>query len=360
MNLVQSKPPEEICLLRLSAIGDTCHVVPVVRTLQAVWPNTRIVWVIGKVEASLMAGLDGVEFIIFDKSRGWRAFLDLRRQLAGRRFRLLLCMHASLRANLASRMIKADLRLGFDRGRARDYQWLFTSHRIAAAGRQHVLDGLFGFLRALGIQEQVLRWDIPIPDRDREFAREQIPDQGRPSLVISPCSSHRARNFRNWGPEQYAMISDYAAETYGALVVLTGGPTDLERQYGLDIARFSHGQPLNLIGKTSLKQLLALLERASLVLCPDSGPAHMATAVGTPVVGLYATSNRFRTGPYLSQGLVVDAYPRAVQREFGKSVEDIPWGARVRDPSAMDLISVDEVKRAVDRVLGGVPPVVAS
>jgi heptosyltransferase I len=358
MNLVLSKPPEEICLLRLSAIGDTCHVVPVVRTLQAVWPNTRIVWVIGKLEASLMAGLDGVEFIIFDKSRGWRAYRDLRRQLAGRHFGLLLCMHASLRANLASRLINADIRLGFDRGRARDYQWLFTSHRIEAVAGQHVLDGLFGFLRALGIQEKLLRWDIPIPDNDRAFARMQIPDQDRPTLVISPCSSHRARNFRNWGAGQYAQVCDYVAETYGARVVLTGGSSALERQYGLDITRLSHCQPANLIGKTSLKQLLALLERASLLLCPDSGPAHMATAVGTPVVGLYATSNRFRTGPYLSQGLVVDAYPRAVQREFGKSVEEIPWGARVRDPSAMDLISVDEVKRAVDRVLGGVSAVV--
>ncbi len=113
----------------------------------------------------------------------------------------------------------------------------------------------------------------------------------------------------------------------------------------MQIARLSRCQAVNLIGKTSLKQLLALLERASLLLCPDSGPAHMATAVGTPVVGLYATSNRFRTGPYLSQDLVVDAYPRAVQREFGKSVEEIPWGARVRDPSAMGLISVDEVKK---------------
>ena len=360
MNLVLSKPPEEICLLRLSAIGDTCHVVPVVRTIQAVWPDTRIVWVIGKLEASLMAGLDGVEFIIFDKTRGWRAYQDLRRQLAGRHFGLLLCMHASLRANLASRLIKADIRLGFDRGRARDYQWLFTSHRIAAAARQHVLDGLFGFLRALGIQEKILRWDIPIPDLDRAFAREQIPDQGRPTLVISPCSSQRARNFRNWGAEQYAQVCDYVSATYGAQVVLTGGASNLELEYGLQIARLSRCQAVNLIGKTSLKQLLALLDRASLVLCPDSGPAHMATAVGTPVVGLYATSNRFRTGPYLSQDLVVDAYPRAVQREFGKSVEEIPWGARVRDPSAMGLISVDEVKKAIDRVLGKAAAGIAS
>jgi heptosyltransferase I len=352
MNPMISTPPKEICLLRLSAIGDTCHVVPVVRTLQAVWPNTRIVWVIGKLEASLMAGMEGVEFIIFDKSRGWRAFADLRRKLAGRRFGLMLCMHASLRANLASSMIRADLKLGFDRDRARDFQWLFTSRKIPPSPRQHVLDSLFEFVRALGITERVLRWDIPLDEEDLRFAIRYIPETGSPTLVISPCSSQRARNFRNWRAENYAQICDYVAQRHGARVILTGGPTELERLYGEDICRISQSQPLNLIGRTSLKQLLAVLSRCSALLCPDSGPAHMATAAGTPVVGLYATSNRWRTGPYLSQDLVVDAYPRAVEREFGKSVAQIPWGQRVRDPSAMDLIGVDEVGAAVDRALG--------
>lgn len=351
MNLALSNPPKELCLLRLSAIGDTCHVVPVVRTLQKVWPDTRIVWVIGKLEASLMAGMDGVEFIIFDKSRGRDAYRDLHRQLAGRKFEVLLCMHASLRANLAARMINADMRLGFDRARAKDFQWLFTSHRIPATPNQHVLDGLFEFIRALGVTEKVLRWDIPVSDEDRAFARELIPDSDRPTLVISPCSSQRARNFRNWLPEHYARVSDFVHDVHGARVILTGGPTDLERQYGEDISRLSHCEPVNVIGKTSLKQLLALLSRASVLLCPDSGPAHMATAAGTPVVGLYATSNRHRTGPYLSQDLVVDAYPEAVRRQFGKSVDELPWGARVRDPAAMELIGVDAVQQAIEKAL---------
>jgi heptosyltransferase I len=104
----------------------------------------------------------------------------------------------------------------------------------------------------------------------------------------------------------------------------------------------------DLIGRTTLKQLLALIARASVVVCPDSGPAHMATAVATPVVGLYATSNRHRTGPYLSQHLVVDRYPQAVQREFGKRVEDLRWGERVRNPGAMELIEVADVTAKLD------------
>ena len=110
-------PPQEVCILRLSAIGDTCHALPVVRTLQRAWPQTRFTWVIGGAEAALMAGIDGVELAVLDKSAAAGGFMGLRRHLAGRRFDLLLMMHASLRANLTSLMISASVRLGFDRPR---------------------------------------------------------------------------------------------------------------------------------------------------------------------------------------------------------------------------------------------------
>ncbi|MFP6830093.1 MAG: glycosyltransferase family 9 protein [Gammaproteobacteria bacterium] len=335
-------PPAELCLIRLSAIGDTCHTVPVVRAIQKAWPDARLTWIVGKTEHGLLQGLDGVEFVLFDKSRGRRAYLDVRRELSGRRFEILLHMHASMRANLVSLQVAANTKLGFDRARGRDYQWLFCRNRLAATPRQHVMDGLFELAAALGIEREELRWEIPVADADREFAVSQI-DDGGPSLIVSPCTGQRFRNFRNWSMDRYAAIVDYAAEQHGAKIFLTGGPTDLERDYGRGIVELARADVVNLIGQTTLKQLLALLERSSVVLCPDSGPAHMATAVGTPVVGLYATSNRHRTGPYLSQDLVVDKYPEAVRQELGRSVEEIRWGRRVRSPDAMSLIAVADV-----------------
>jgi heptosyltransferase I len=352
MSIDPARSPQDICFLRLSAIGDTCHVLPVIRTLQAKWPAARFTWIIGKVEASLMRGIDGVELIVFDKSRGWRAYLDVRTALRGRRFDLLLHMHASMRANIVSLNVKARNRLGFDRTRGRDYQWLFTNRKIPATPRQHVLDGLFEFAAYLGIEERQLRWDIPVSEQDREFAAQHV-DPVRPALIISPCSSQRFRNFRNWSVENYASVADYAYEAYGAQVLLSGGNSELEKQYAQDITRISHSQPVNLVGRTSLKELLSVLEAATVVICPDSGPAHMAGAVRTPVIGLYATSNRFRTGPYLYQDLVVDKYPQAVAQEFGKTPDDLPWGQRVRNPHAMDLIEVDDVKAKLDTVLAG-------
>ncbi len=347
MPLQLDQPPDRLCIVRLSAIGDTCHTLPVVRTIQRAWPDTEITWIIGRVEHSLMQGLEGIRFAVLDKSRGWRGYFDLRRQIDTHRFPLLLHMHPSQRANLASLAVSAPLRLGFDRARARDMHYYFCNRRIEARTHEHVMDSLFGFSDALGIERKELRWDIPIGQADREFAAQTISAE-RPSLIISPCAISRFRNYRNWRADRYAQVADYAATSYGADIFLTGGGTEQEAQYGAEIESGTQCRVTNLIGKTSLKQLLSLIARASVVVCPDSGPAHMATAVATPVVGLYATTNPVRAAPYLSKHLVVNKYPEAVQAEFGVPVEAIRFGRRVRKPEAMDLIGVHDVAEKLD------------
>ena len=130
-----AEPPRSVCLLRLSAIGDTCHVVPVVRTLQHAWPETQLTWIIGKAEARLMTLLDGVEFITVDKRAGLRARHALRSQLEGRHFDALLHMQVSFRSSLVARHVPAAVKLGFDRARARELQWLFTNARGGGGAR---------------------------------------------------------------------------------------------------------------------------------------------------------------------------------------------------------------------------------
>ncbi len=342
--------PAAICVMRLSAIGDCCHTLPVIRTIQSAWPQTAVTWIIGATEYPLFSGIDNVDFVIFDKNKKSAAYADIRRQLRGQRYPVFLDMHASMRANIASLSVKADVRVGFDRARARDWQWLFTNRKISPRPRQHVMDGLFGFVEAIGIEERVLRWDIPIADADHEFAR-QLKSNGQPLCVISPCSSQRFRNYRNWSVENYVATAEVLHERYAARIVLTGGPTEQEKDYGEQIRQAANCPVADLIGQTSLKRLLAVIDSADLLICPDSGPVHMATAVNTPVVGLYATSNPGRTGPHSSQHLVVNEYPQAVQREFGKPVEALRWGQRVRDPDAMDLIRVDSVLEKAALVL---------
>jgi heptosyltransferase I len=359
MQLPFGQPPSSLCIIRLSAIGDTCHTVPVVRAIQDAWPSTRLTWIIGKTEHTLLKDLEDVEFVVLDKAQGLRGYAAVRSELRGRRFDALLHMHASSRANIVSLLVRANLRIGFDKARARDQQWLFTNRKLPARRERHVMDGLFEFAELIGVpQPATPRWDIPVGEADVAAIAPHFAS-GRPTLVISPCTGQRFRNYRNWRADWYAQVADYAARRYGAQVLLTGGGTAIEHAYGRDITAAAQARPTNLIGKTSLKQLLAILARSSVVLCPDSGPAHMATAVGTPVVGLYATSNRHRTGPYFSQHLVVDQYPEAVAREFGRPIETLRWGQRVRDPAAMSLITVADVVAKLDAAFAqrGIAPV---
>ena len=335
--------PENICVLRLSAIGDTCHALAVIRNLQDNWPDTRITWLIGKTEASLMGDIGDIEFITFDKSKGLDAYRDVGQQLAGRRFDAALCMHASMRANLLCRRLPAAVRVGFDKARARDFQWLFTDERIAAAQGEHALEAMMGFARHIGAQPTDLRWDIPVAESERAFAEQHVVPK---TVVISPCSSQRSRNFRNWPVEHFVAVVRYLEERLAANVLLTGGNSPLESRYAQTIAAETGAR--NLVGQTSLKQLFALLCAADVVICPDSGPAHMATAAGTPVIGLYATSNPDRTGPYRSRQLCVNRYPDAVRKYLGRPVADVRWGQRVRHPEAMQLITISDVIGKID------------
>jgi heptosyltransferase I len=179
---------------------------------------------------------------------------------------------------------------------------------------------------------------------------KNIPEDRR-VLAINPCSSVRARNWRNWDIQSYAQIIDHAARQYGLLTVLTGGPSAAEREYAEAIAAKAANKPINTVGRTTLKELLAVLERAEVVVAPDTGPAHMANAVGTPVIGLYASSNPERTGPYLFRQFTVNKYPEAVRMEFAKESDAVRWGKRVRNPDAMNLIRVADVEKRLAEIL---------
>ncbi len=151
MPLPFAQPPESLCIVRLSAIGDTCHTVPVVRAIQDAWPSTKLTWIVGKTEHSLLAGLEGVEFVVLDKGQGCAATRPCVARSGGRRFDALLHMHASTRANIVSTLVRAPLRIGFDRARARDQQWLFTNTKLPARRERHVMDGLFEFAELIGV-----------------------------------------------------------------------------------------------------------------------------------------------------------------------------------------------------------------
>ena len=329
--------PRSICLLRLSALGDATHVVPLIRTLRRAWPEVPITWILGKGEARLLAGLDDVELIVFDKSAGLTALSDLRLTLAGRRFEVLLHMQLALRANIVSACISAERRIGYDRARSKEAHALFINERIAAGGH-HVLDAFGKFCEPLGLHQDQVEWNLPVPQAARDWAAAQLPGTQR-TLLISPCSSHA---LRNWRPERYAAVADHAAGR-GWRVALCGGRSALERSTADAIMAAMKSPAIDLTGKDTLKQLLALLERGSLLLSPDSGPVHMANAMGTRVLGLFACTDRARCGPYSDLHYSVNHYDEAARIFLGKPSRELRWGKRIEFAGVMDLIGTDEV-----------------
>jgi heptosyltransferase I len=344
-------PPDSVVTLKLSALGDVFHTLPVIRTLQRAWPAARFSWIIGRTEATLLGHIRDIEFIEFDKRAGSSGFRAVRRALRGRRVDLLLHMQFAWRASLIAALVNARVKLGYDRERALDLQWLFTTHRIAAAPREHVMDALFGFARRLGVEQRDYRWDIPLPDSAHDYAGRQIPE-GVPALIISPCSSHV---LRNWHAAGYAMVGDHAARKLGFKVLLCGGRTPLEQRVGQEIATRMRSPCVNLVGQDTLAQFYATLGRARLLVTPDSGPAHMATSLGVPVVGLYAATNPARSGPYFSRDLCVDRFDAAARRFLGRPAAELPWRSKIERPGVMDLIEPEAVIAKLEAAVRRVP-----
>jgi len=330
--------PTSICLLRTSAIGDVTHVVPLVHTLQQAWPQARLTWIVGKLERKLVGDLAGVDFVTFDKGAGWAGMRAVREQLRGQHFDALLQMQVALRSNLLSLGIRAKRRIGYDRARAKDLHGLVVNERIPARSGEHVLEAIGSFCEPLGLKQREVRWDIPVAEEAHAWAAQNLPGD-RPTLLVSPTSSHA---LRNWDSERYAKVMDHAAAK-GWRVVLVGGPSANERAMADRILAATRHAPLDLTGKDTLKQLMAMLARAPMLLTPDSGPMHMANTVGCKVLGLHAASNPDRSGPYSDRRWCGNKYDEAARKYLGKPASDIPWGTKIEKPGVMDLIGVDEV-----------------
>ena len=335
-----------IAIVRLSALGDVTLLLPVIETLKRALPQTTITWIVGSSAYELLQGIDGVEFIVFDKSGGLGSYADLRRQLKGRRFDALLAMQASWRANFIYPLISAPIKIGFDRTRARDGQWLFTNQCIPFA-REHLLDSFFAFIKCLGVQDKVLSWNLPVAEADRIWAQAQLPQSQQPVLAINASASKAERD---WPVERFIEIIRMAQHRWNVQVVLTGGTGVRELAAGRNITAAITSGVTNLIGKTTAKQLAAVLAQTHCLLAPDTGPVHIAVAMGTPVVGLYAVAPPQLSGPYLYPELVVNRYPQAVREILGQDPQTAKWNTRVHRGHPMHLIETDDVLEKLAQV----------
>lgn len=342
-----SQPPKSLCILRLSAIGDVCHALAAVQQIQDYYPDCKITWIIGKTEAQLLSAItQGIEFIAYDKKSGWRGVWDLWKKIKHQRFDVLLNMQTALRASVLSLGIKAKIKLGFGEKRSREGQRFFVNHRIQDPQSPHVLDGFLSFAGAIGVPIQPPYWKIQLNERDRQSILPYL-DPQKKNLLISPCSSKAEKD---WLTEQYAQLANWANQQ-GFNVILSGSNAPREQKTIENLTALCDFQPINTAGKTSLPQLAALIQAVDLVISPDSGAAHIATMVGTPVIGLYAYHNPLRTGPYYNLEQVISVYEQNALKEFGKPSAQLPWATKLKGKNLMAEIRLEEVIEMIKTML---------
>ncbi len=357
---LSSCQPKSICIMRLSALGDITHILPVINTIKSGFPEVKISWIIGNREAELVKDIPGIEFIVFGKHLGWRAYAQLRHRLTGRKFDVLLLIQTSFRANLASLFVKAHFRVGFDRARSRELHSLFINCRVQAHPEpHHVLDGFFDFTRALGIKKHCLVWDQCFDDEDLAVAKQHLGNQKK-TLLISPCAQHA---YRWWNASSCAEVADYATRRHGMKVLLSCSGNKQERSHLRKICRKMHDKPEMLPGILNLKELAALISETDVLLTVDSAPAHLANFSNTPVIGLYVASNPQFIGPKIQAKWCVNHYPAATAEylnKWSRGGKAIPWGKKIKDPKLMNLIKAEEVCAKLDQVIAAIDPHEAS
>ena len=335
-------PPREICIVMLSAIGDAVHVLPVANALKRHWPECRITWVIQPVPHLLVSNHPAIDrFLIYRRHRGigaWEGFSDLARQYPQKPFDLLLGLQVYFKAGVLTGLAPARVKLGFDRHRARDLNWVFTNERIAFQGQHHVQDQYFEFLQHLGLDPHPATWDIPIAPEERRAQEAFFDDLGRPACAVVVGTSKREKN---WTAEGYARVLESLESDYGLRPVLVGGPSAVERDIAdRALAETRATTVVDALGD-DLRKLVWLLDGSRLVISPDTGPLHIARALETPVVGLYGYTNPKRTGPWRRyQDLVVDGYARFAGEAYAVSPEYRDGMSRVRPEAVLEKVGV--------------------
>ena len=338
---------ENICILRTSSLGDICHMLPFIFTVRKEYPNAKISWVIGKNEADFLGNINGIQFIVFDRNNTLKSYFSIYKKLKKIKFDVMFIMQVSLRANIISLLIESKIKIGYDLNRSSDLHSIFSNKKIQSSKHSHVVDVFLSFLNVLSIEKSnfIYKWDIEERITKKELFKKFFGLQDK-YFVLSPCS--RSAN-RNWLVDRYAAVADYININFGIQCVLSSSSNSFEEEFVKDIVSSMKSKPLNLSGRTNLHELYSLVKNSELLISPDSGPIHIATCAGKPVIGLYGVTNTVRAGPYNSRDLCIDKYNEALLKYKGLESHQAKWRYKNNNKNVMSLISTEEVIEKIDK-----------
>jgi lipopolysaccharide heptosyltransferase I len=347
-----------ILIIKPSSFGDVIHALPVLNGLRHRYPHARISWLVASSCAGLLEGHPALDEIIrFDRKRYGQIgrnplasfeFIQFIQDLRGRRFDLIVDLQGLFRSGFLAMATGARTRVGF--ANARELGWIFYNHRVDVPDPEmHAVQRNYLFGRALGFAGLPIRFDLPVRPQSREavsdlLAREGV-QRGEDYLVVGPGTRWETKQ---WPAEHFAAAIRTVVVEHGLPVVLTGMPE--ERETADRVAAGAGGRVANLAGRTSLPEMIALVDGARAVLMHDSGPMHLATALGKPLVAIYGPTSPARTGPY-GRGETVARLDLPCSPCYLKRVAECPHGHR-----CMRELRPEAVAAQVSRTLAASEP----
>ncbi|MFP4194153.1 MAG: glycosyltransferase family 9 protein [Desulfobacterales bacterium] len=336
---------EKICLIRTSAIGDTVHALALANGLKYAYPDSHLTWVLQSLPYEMVKYQPAIDrFITFDRKADARGWMELIREVRKQRFDLAVIPQASAKTSLITMFTPAAVKLGFDRSRSRELHGLVTNRKIPYRPMGHVQDQFFEFLEYLGVTDYPIYWDFRFTGEERQWQKSFFESFDRPAIGFVIASAHREKD---WHPQYYARTMDYVHFELGFQPLMIGGPSAREKQIADEISSLCRCRPTAALEKP-IRHTMLQLEGCRIAISPDTGPLHIAVALGVPTVGLYGYSNPRRCGPYRFRDLLIDHYNDPEE-------EDAPVTRKTR-PGRMEKIPPQEVIEKIEYGLAAYQP----
>lgn len=347
---------ERILIVKPSSLGDVIHALPVLDGLRRQYPDAKIDWVIGTPFVSLLSGHPQLDEIIeFDRRRFgrlWRSpaaasdFYRFIQRLRNNRYDLVIDLQGLFRTAFIAWASGTPVRIGFRD--SREGAPMFYTHRLpGGSGDIHAVDRNLQVRDLLGLPHGEAVFSLAVRESDRDAAIKLL-------TPIGPLASRQIVAFvpgarwptKRWSTSQFAETIDQVSDSDNHYkCVLLGGPD--EAGLGEDIVARCCSHPLDLTGKTSLRELIALIERADLVVCQDSAAAHLAVALHRPLVCITGPTNPHRTGPY---GRLEDVIRRNLDCSpcYLRHLSQCPHNHRCMTELSTDLV-LERIRRSLSK-----------
>jgi lipopolysaccharide heptosyltransferase I len=341
INTPTARSRPRILIVRVSAIGDIIHGVPVLCALRDALPDAYLAWIVEGRMGELLEGHPALDELITVPRRWWKSPLEMlrmRRRLRELRFDTTIDLQCLTKSSLTAWLSGASNRIGKAGADGRELSRWFNNNLVEAGGR-HVIEHYLSMLRALGIQSPAVRFDLPERVVDARAAEKFLLARGlsgRRFAVLNPGAGWPSKV---WPAVRYAALARYLGQTHGVPSVAVWGTAD-ERPFAERIVEFG-ARHAHLAPPTTLRELAAICRRAALFVGSDTGPMHLAVAVGTPTISVHGPSLADWCGAYGPHNIRLQ-----VRYEAGSALE-----RRTADDSAMREISVKMVAEACDQLL---------